>query len=105
MISLRRGDSEARSLALHEEVARRLRENPALVQRARARVASWTEPRHRRWREIWSEALELPFEQLVRLIAEDSDHGRLLRQNSPFAGTIDAATRWRILRSWSEQGR
>lgn len=95
-------DSEARSLALHAEVARRLREDPALVGRARSRVASWTSARHRRWRELWSEVLELPLEHLARLVAEDSERGRLLRQCSPFAGAVDPATRWKILRSWSQ---
>lgn len=92
--------AEERSLALHREVARRLREKPELLERARGRVARW-----RReggvsgpWADAWSEVLAGTLEEIVGALTDPGRRGRDLRQTSPFAGALDSATRWRILR-------
>ena len=90
-----------RSLALHAEVAERIRRDPALLERAERRVRGWLEdgsvagPYARTWAAI----LELPKEEILRKLVERSEAAHDLRQVSPFAGIIDARTRWRILKA------
>lgn len=91
--------AEARSLALHREVARRIRERPELLDEVRARVEAWLRdgsvaiPYARSWWEILSRDLE----RIVEAILDPSERGRDLRQCTPFAGIIDPRTRWKIL--------
>jgi hypothetical protein len=92
--------AEERSLALHREVARRLREDPELVEMARERVRSWLETGFvsRRWAEAWREVLGGTLEDVIAAITDTSRRGRDLRQSTPFAGAVDARVRWEILR-------
>lgn len=96
---------EARSLELHRRIAERLRQDPSLVERARARV--------RRWRDDasvsvpyvdgWARVLELPLDGLCAVLVDEGEHARALRQVTPFAGVIDPRTRWRIWREVRER--
>jgi hypothetical protein len=92
--------NESHSIALHRAVADRLREDPTLIERARARIDAWlAEGRiHRVYGEAWRRLLTGPLEDLLAMLTRDDDHSRTLRQCSPFAGTLDPQTRWRILR-------
>lgn len=92
--------SRARSIALHAEVARRLAEDPALVERAKARVRRWLVDGNvaRPWAVAWQAWLDLPLTELCARLVERSDEAQDLRQVSPFAGVLDARTRWRVLR-------
>lgn len=85
------------SRALHTEVARRLRDDPSLVARAAARVAVWdAHPHHT---SAWRALLAGPIDALCDLLEADDDRATELRSASPFAGVLDAATRWRIWRA------
>lgn len=92
--------AELRSLALHREVARRLRDAPELVERARRRVRAWlddgTAPR--RWAARWLEILEGSTDEIAAAIADPGQEATELRQVSPFAGALDPRTRWTVLR-------
>jgi hypothetical protein len=92
---------DARSLALHREVARRLRDRPELLEVARSRVRAWREhvDIHPRWIEVWSDILSRPLDEIIEAITDPGEHGAELRQASPFAGVLDPRTRWEILRS------
>jgi hypothetical protein len=92
--------NEERSIALHQAVAERLREDPGLIDRARDRVDAWlTEGLvHRVYGEAWRDLLSGPFDRLLAVLTRDDDDARTLRQCSPFAGVLDPRTRWRILR-------
>jgi len=89
--------AEARSLAFHAEVAARIRADASIVDMARARVQQWLsthpEPAYAR---SWAELVDGPLEGLTAALLDDGEHARALRQSSPFAGAIDARTRWRI---------
>lgn len=92
--------AEARSLALHREVARRVREQPELLVPVRARVDGWLRdgsvaPPYAR---AWSEILARELDALLEAIVDPSERGRDLRQCTPFTGILDPRTRWRILR-------
>jgi hypothetical protein len=79
-----------RSRALHIAVAERLQ----------ARVRQWldsgTVAAH--YAEAWRALLDLPLASLATALAEQSERMHDLRQVSPFAGVLDARTRWRIHR-------
>lgn len=90
--------AELRSLALHREVARRLRADPTLVDRAKAWLEAHTEV-HPHYASAWRVLLDGPLEELCALLESDDERGRDLRQASPFAFVLDARTRWAIWRS------
>jgi hypothetical protein len=88
------------SLALHRAVAERLRQEPALVERARARVAGWLREGTvaRAYAQAWKSVLDGPTEAVAELLTDPGERARQLRQASPFAGALDARTRWTIWR-------
>ena len=91
--------ADARSWALHEEVAARLLVQPELIVRARERVAGWmSRPAEHPYASAWSELLLLPPQKLRDSLTDKGDRMCTLRQASPFAGALDAATRWKILK-------
>ena len=94
--------NEERSIALHQAVADRLVEDPALIARASARVDEWlAEGRiHRTYGEAWRQLLSGPLDRLLVVLTQADDHARALRQCSPFAGVLDPRTRWRI---WKQE--
>jgi hypothetical protein len=91
--------AEARSWALHREVATRLAERPEIIEVAKQRVALWlARPSEHPYAAAWHELLRSPLEKLQEALVDKGSHMRSLRQASPFAGALDAATRWRILK-------
>ena len=97
--------AEERSLALHREVARRLRERPELLDAARERVRSWLESGcvSQYWAEAWNDVLEGTLDDVIAVITDSSQRPRDLRQSSPFAGVLDPRKRWEILRRYRER--
>lgn len=97
--------AEERSIALHREVAARLRADPRHLDAARARVAGWLATGEvsatyaRRWREV----LDLPLDDLCAILVDPGQPARDLRQCTPFAGVVDPRTRWRIWREAAER--
>lgn len=92
-------EAELRSLAYHRVLALRL--DSRLVAEARSRVRRWEhEARiHPRYAQEWSRVLSWPLPRIKRLISQDSQRARDLRQNSPFAGVLDERERQRVLES------
>ena len=96
--------AEERSLAIHRVIAERIREDPRLIAGARSRVAGWLADGsvHREYAEAWHELLVGPADRLLDVLADPGERARALRQTSPFAGVVDARTRWRIWREVRE---
>ncbi len=90
--------AERRSLAYHRAIAERIGRDPSLVEAARARVNAWREV-HSRYVLAWRQILTRPPAEIAALLVEDSERMTMLRQVSPFAGVLDARTRWEIWRS------
>ena len=92
--------AEERSLAIHHVVANRLREDPRLIEAARARVDRWLADGsvHPVYAAAWRELLSGPSERLLETLIDPSERARALRQCSPFAGVVDPRTRWKIWR-------
>lgn len=91
---------ELRSLAMHQEIARKLLEDSSpVVEKARANLDRWaaTAGRSAPYLEEWRRLLHLPAAELAKLIVEDSERMTELRQSSPFAGVLTPRERWRIL--------
>jgi hypothetical protein len=93
--------TEKRSLALHQEVARRIRQDPTLVVRAQRRVEQWLHDgsTHPYYARAWQQVLASGVDAICRTLIDPSEHAASLRQASPFAGVIDPKTRWAILRN------
>lgn len=92
--------AEERSLALHAAVAEILERDPERLVEVRGVLDEWTRrnliaaPYAQRWREL----LEGPLHVLKSVLIDDGEEARALRQCTPFAGFVDARTRWRIWR-------
>ncbi len=100
--------AELRSLAYHRLVAERLERDPEglerdpeVLLRARGRVASWVTdggPAHPVYARRWQAVLERQVAEIVRILADDDEASRDLRQNTPFAGVLTSEERWRVIR-------
>jgi hypothetical protein len=95
------GIREAQSLAIHREVAERLRADPdAVLAKARANLNRWMrergdQPSLCEWRAILDHR---PVEELVQWLCGDDADAVRLRQSSPFAGVLGPREIWRIKR-------
>lgn len=97
--------AEARSLALHREVLARIQHQPALLDRVRDRLRRWREDPSKPQAYViaWCELIDGPFEVLSSTMTSDDERAKSLRQATPFAGIVDARTRWRIWAAVREQ--
>jgi hypothetical protein len=90
---------EARSLAMHALIARKIELNPTLLEIAHQNIERWStrwEDGSPAWLEEWREVLKQPWQHVAALITEPSEHGARVRQSSPFAGILTNDERWRI---------
>ena len=89
--------AERRNRAYHAALARRLRRQT--VDRALHQLWRWNEEGNidPRYAVEWESLLRRPLPEIKRLLTDDSQHARDLRQNSPFAGTSSEAERRKIL--------
>jgi hypothetical protein len=92
--------AEQTSIALHRAVAERLRADPAILERARARVRSWLADGSvgRPIAECWAEILAGSPEEVGDFLVDPGQRARDLRQSSPFAGALRPRERWAIFR-------
>lgn len=89
--------AERRGLAYHREIAKRL--DRSMVDEARQRVwrlrgAKKLDPRYA---DEWENVLDKPLDDIRRVLTQDDQNSRDLRQNSPFAGMLSEPERRRIL--------
>lgn len=98
--------ADARSWALHREIARRVAAEPQLLENAKRRVAAWQrDPSRHPYAEAWLQLLEGDLGELEVALCSTDEPMCTLRQASPFAGALDSATRWRILKQPELRGR
>jgi hypothetical protein len=97
--------AEQRSLAYHRAVAARIVREPALIERARAKLAAWlAEGRSPFYAHAWEQILSAPAESISRFLVSDTEEARALRQATPFAGALEPRERWRIWKEVRERG-
>jgi hypothetical protein len=89
--------AELRSLAYHRALAERL--DKPMVDDARHLLWKWQEQGaiDGRYAERWEGVLDRPLGEIRRIIAEDTERGRDLRQSSPFAGMLSEPERRKLL--------
>ncbi|MBI4904594.1 MAG: hypothetical protein HY820_13215 [Acidobacteria bacterium] len=81
---------DQRSIAMHRAIAEKLLANPGLLNVAKENLERWmpTSGRSRPYMDAWREILSMPLEDIARMIQEDTERMRALRQCSPFAGSL-----------------
>lgn len=90
---------EARSLAMHAVIARKIERDPKLLAIAHRNVQRWRtrwNDAPPAWLEEWQEVLKQPWQHIAALITEPSENGARVRQSSPFAGILTNEERWRV---------
>jgi hypothetical protein len=92
--------AEARSLAFHQAVAARLTVDPAVLERARDRVARWQADGSVAavYAEAWASLLSGDAQAVAAAICASGERVDALRHVTPFAGALDPRERWRIWR-------
>lgn len=90
---------EARSLAMHAVIARKIERDPTLLAIAQQNIERWGA----RWNECppawfkeWQDVLLQPWQHIAAVITEPTERGARMRQSSPFAGVLTNQERWRI---------
>jgi len=90
---------EARSLAMHCLIARKIAADPGLLAAVRRRLAAWTArygdgaPRAL---DEWRAILDRPWPVIAALITDAGESAARLRQSSPFAGVLTLSERRRV---------
>lgn len=101
---------EERSLALHREIAQRIRSNPVLLNRVRERLAKDIESRRfsvsltdamQEWIDFLNSS---SLEEIIDLLVDPGENARRLRQSTPFAGILSEEERRRILEKHESAG-
>lgn len=91
--------SDIRSIALHKEIAKKLKSNPALWAIAKKNLARWKKmndwlpPALIEWERILN---TYPKDQILSLLESDSDEAVRLRSSSPFTGILTEDERTNI---------
>ena len=94
---------EARSMALHTEISQELRkQGREAIEIARRNVSRMLEqnPHASLLLEEWERILEGTTDQIVARMLDPGEHGRALRQVTPFAGVLSPAKRAAVYRSF-----
>ena len=94
---------DAISLEMGRRVAQRLREQPELIRVAQENLDRWTRlnsnaPSLLRCYSEWRAILNRPIEGICTILVSDDQASRRLRQNSPFAGVLNAREVWQLKR-------
>jgi len=92
------------SLELGRRTVARLRQQPQLLQLAHDNLTRWTKqnanaPALLRCYAEWRELLNHPLEEICTALTSENEEGRRLRQNSPFAGVLNAREVWELKQS------
>jgi hypothetical protein len=93
--------AELRSLAYHREIAARIDEHPAILERARMRVKWWhrTGQVHPRYTRLWDELFGRSLVEIKEALVAETETMVAARQSTPFAGALSARERWTLWRS------
>jgi hypothetical protein len=99
---------DARSLEMDRLFAQRLRENPAVLDKARSVLAKWMmscDASVRPVFEDWRAILDGPISGVFAVLEGKDERSMRLRQSSPFCGILTPAERTAILMSYRHDQR
>ncbi len=95
---------DERTLAMHRLVAEKIRQTPALFDKAKATLARWrttvsvsSQPYLLEWELLMNQGVET----CLAVAVEESERAKALRQSSPFAGLLTHQDRFTFLKTWS----
>jgi hypothetical protein len=91
------------SLEIARRIAAELPHRPEWIRLARSNLDRWSQANHDAPRLLrayaeWRAILERPVQEICAILTALDDEGQRLRQNSPFAGALDAREVWAIKR-------
>jgi hypothetical protein len=96
----------ARSLAMHQLVVAKIRQDPTLFLKARATLSRWrqtvclsSQPYLMEWERLMEQGIDVTLAKAL----EDSEHAADLRKSSPFADILTSQERFAFLRNWSQR--
>jgi len=95
--------SDERSIALHREIAKKLRADPTLWNIPKHNIIRWKNsmgglaPAVREWENVLNTRSR---EQILSVLESDSEESVRLRSSSPFTGILSARERKRIFESY-----
>ena len=98
--------SDERSIALHKEIAKKLRSNPDLWDIPKKNILKWKKMRDRlppafiEWEYILSNKKK---EQILFILEGDSEYSKRLRSSSPFTGILSENERKTIFEYYSQK--
>ena len=98
-------DLDRRSLEMHRLVATKIRDNPALFERARAILQDWrrrASPNTTPYYDEWQRLMDRGIERSLAVATADSERATALRQTSPFSCLLTEAERTAFLKAWAE---
>jgi hypothetical protein len=77
-----------------------------LLEAARGRVRAWFDAPEDQPAEAqaWAAVLSRDTAEIARVLIEDTEVGRALRQSTPFAGALSPRERWRVWRELRDCG-
>ncbi|MCI0416331.1 hypothetical protein L0222_26450 [bacterium] len=93
---------DRRSLMLAKAIASRVDANPALVAKARSLCDRWYSLNPQDTVKEWIRILHRPWPEIRKVLLENSEKGRRLRQSNPFCGILTPRERWKQYREFFE---
>jgi len=90
---------DARSLALHCKIARKISKNQSLLEIPRRNLERWSRRASGeapKYIAEWQDILDKPWSQVAAFMTDFSEKAIRLRQSSPFAGVLEPQERKRI---------
>jgi hypothetical protein len=98
---------DQRSLALDRLVAKKLRAQPLLLEKAKSTLARWISQREGAVPHVlleWQDCLsQLSFGEILGLLIGEDERARRLRQSSPFCGILTQEERLAILKEYESR--
>ena len=98
---------EERSIALHRAVAKQIRANPRLMEKAKGNLQRYLKHFMQKGGTPTSALLEWldivenkSLEEILELLVSGAEKARRLRQSSPFAGILTPQERWKIYEAY-----
>lgn len=97
---------DQRSLALHQLVAEKIRENPALLDKAQSILQRWRTivcANSQPYLEEWEGLIDQGVDVCLAVAVEDSERAAALRQSSPLSCLLTNQERFTFLKAWNRR--
>ena len=95
---------DRRSLAMAKEIAAKIDMDPDQMgyKKAIDICRRWVEKNPNQSNREWLQILKRPWNEVRKVLLEESEEGQRMRQNSPFCGILTPHERWEIYRKFKD---